>query len=388
MITLFGTPHSLYTGKARAYLRKQGLAYREVLPSDPRFSSLILPAIGRMMIPVILLDDGTIIQDTTDIIDWGRNQGLEAIASLPATPVRKLTALALDLFGTQGLTRAAMHYRWSYRDQQAKFLNHEFGLTLRAAGVQGEALDGQLAKMMAFFHGYLPKLGVNEDTIPAIEASYLDLMASLNAHFERCPYALGSSPTIADYGLVAPLWAHLGRDPVPADLMKRQAPSLFRWAERMQASDPDCPEFPEANMAHAAASEAESDTLPDTLLPVLRLLAQDILPEFQMAVATINAWIAQTPDIEVGTFASAASDGRGFRGGMFDLRGVQVRGAVTGYTLYMIQRVTDAFDALSAHDQALVKAQFTACGLDGLLSLRGLRRVERVNHREVWGEAL
>jgi len=33
----------------------------------------------------------------------------------PETPLQKLAALTLDLFGGEGLVRAAMHFRWSFR---------------------------------------------------------------------------------------------------------------------------------------------------------------------------------------------------------------------------------------------------------------------------------
>ena len=35
--TLWGTPHSLYTGKARSYLIKKQIAFDEVMSSDQRF---------------------------------------------------------------------------------------------------------------------------------------------------------------------------------------------------------------------------------------------------------------------------------------------------------------------------------------------------------------
>jgi hypothetical protein len=37
MIALYGAPVGLYTGKIRAYLRKQGIPFVETLPSDRGF---------------------------------------------------------------------------------------------------------------------------------------------------------------------------------------------------------------------------------------------------------------------------------------------------------------------------------------------------------------
>ena len=44
---------------------------------------------------------------------------------------------------------------------------------------------------------------------------------------------MGGRPSIADCGFMAPLFAHLARDPVPATLMKNIAPNVYRWTERM-----------------------------------------------------------------------------------------------------------------------------------------------------------
>ena len=44
---LYGLPHSLYTGPARAYLRKQRVDFVERSPRDPEFVGHVLPAIGR-----------------------------------------------------------------------------------------------------------------------------------------------------------------------------------------------------------------------------------------------------------------------------------------------------------------------------------------------------
>ena len=50
MVILYGLPHSLYTGKVRAYLRKRGLAYVERSPAHPDFRAEVVPRIGRAII--------------------------------------------------------------------------------------------------------------------------------------------------------------------------------------------------------------------------------------------------------------------------------------------------------------------------------------------------
>ena len=86
---------------------------------------------------------------------------------------------------------------------------------------------------MNYFNGFLPILGVTDDSLPTIERNYLELLDALDIHFQDYPYVLGGRPSFADFGLMAPLFAHLARDPVPASLMKNKAPNVYRWTERM-----------------------------------------------------------------------------------------------------------------------------------------------------------
>ncbi len=378
-LTLFGAPVGLWTGKIRSYLRKQGIPFVERLPSDPVFQSEVMPAVKRFINPVIRFADGTLVQDTTDIIDYLERKGYARFSVYPRQPLQRIVALALDLFGGEGQVRAAMHYRWSYRDYNDTFLRHEFGLAFRAVGLPQAAIDQQLDGFMGYLNAYLPKLGINAASAPAVEAAYIDLLAALDAHFRVQPYLLGGRPAVADFGFIANLFAHLGRDPYPADLMKRKAPSVFRWTERMMANDPDTPEFP-----GCAFALPEADEVPATLVPVLRLMAQDYLPELKMAVAYTDAWLAQQGDIASGTPVGGKPKVRTIGQGRFHLRGVELDTMVWPYSLYMLQRVTDAYEKLDSQQQVVIHAYFASAGLQDLLTLRATRRVERRDHIEIW----
>ena len=59
---------------------------------------------------------------------------------------------------------------------------------------------------------------------------------------------------------MAPLYAHLGRDPAPARLMATRAPNVARWKERMNQAVIEDAEFPELPPSFLA-----DDALPPTL---------------------------------------------------------------------------------------------------------------------------
>ena len=99
-ITLWGTPHSLYTGKIRSYLIKKGISFRERMPAEPAFQQRVVPVVGAVVVPILELADGTIVQDTSDMIDH-LEQAFPARPMLPTSPVQRVTALLLDGFGSE-----------------------------------------------------------------------------------------------------------------------------------------------------------------------------------------------------------------------------------------------------------------------------------------------
>lgn len=284
--TLWGSVHSLYSGKARSYLIKKGLPFRERYPSDPEFASRILPAVGHFVVPVLETDNGDIIQDSGDIIDFLEQRHAEPLLE-PQSPVQQWVSLIFDAFGSEYLLPLAMHYRWSYRDEQETFLRAEFGRAM-VAGTDRSARRESAARTMEFFAGFLPNLGVFPEVVAAMEDSYLALIDALDNHFQHHPYLLGGRPCRGDFGMMAPLFAHLGRDPVPAMLMKTKAPNLFRWTERMNAvpiSDGEYPGYVE--------DYCGQDTVPETLIAVLKIVFADWTPGLKADADCFNAWATQ-----------------------------------------------------------------------------------------------
>ena len=379
-LTLFGAPVGMWTGKIRSYLRKQGVPYVERFPSDPVFEREVIPAVKRFINPVIRLPDGTLVQDTADIIDHFETTGNIRFSVYPETPLQRIVAMALDLFGGEGLVRAAMHYRWSYRAQNESFLRHEFGLSYRAAGMPQAQIEAQLDLFMGYLSAYLPKFGINPTTQPAVEAAYESLLSALDSHFRRVPYLLGGLPTLADFGFIANFFAHLGRDPYPSQHMKLSAPSVYRWTERMMATDADMPEFPQATQMLPS-----DDAIPETLGPVLQCMAADYLPELQMMVRCTDEWLGAQPPVPSGAPVTSKPSARVLTRGRFVLRGTELESMVAPYTLTRLQRVTDTFIALGEVEQRRVADYFSSHGLAELLTLRAQRRVERKDYLEVWG---
>lgn len=281
--TLWGSPHSLYSGKLRSYLIKKGLPYRERFPSDPDFAARVLPVVRHMVIPVLETPDGEILQDSGDIIDHLEARHADPVLD-PETPVQQAVSALLDAVGSEYLMPLAMHYRWSYRDQQDVFLQAEFGRTV-VAGQSREFRRATATGVMNLFASFLPNLGVLPETVPAHEASYADWLDALDEHFQHHPYLLGGRPCRGDFGMMASLYAHLARDPVPARLMKSKAPNLYRWTERMNLASIADGEYPGYDENYHPG-----DAIPESLEPILTLVFRDWMPGLSADIARFNDW--------------------------------------------------------------------------------------------------
>jgi len=158
----------------------------------------------------------------------------------------------------------------------------EFG-KLSAPGASYEEQIAIGERTSRAFSGMLPALGITAATIPGIEMAYMEFLDQLNQHLARFDFLLGSQPSIGDFGFMGPLYAHLGRDPVPRALMQQRAPHVYAWVERMNNPRPLSGDF------------LADDTVPDSLLPILATLCKDQLPDVLDAIAHNSAWLDANP---------------------------------------------------------------------------------------------
>ena len=362
---LWGTPHSLYTGKARSCLIKKGLAFVERCPSHPDYKVRVRPAVGLVTFPVLETPEGQFIQDSTDIVTYldSLDDPASVTTMTPSTPLQTFVARLIDGFGLEGMLQAAMHYRWSYRDEQELFLQTEFGRGLYA-GADREARRAAGRRVMDFFSSSLPALGITHETAPAIETAYEELLEALDIHFQSYPYVMGCRVSIADLGLIAPMYAHLGRDPYPTALMKKRAPNVARWVERMQL-----PNTPDGEYAPHDADWLPDDAIPTTLEPLLALVFKDWGPLLGADIASYQQWLVAHPEVQAGHLVHINDKHMVHPTlGMvsYAWRGVQVHRASAVHGLWLFQ---------TAQDTALAMSSDAGQNLAGLLKRTGGQEV-------------
>ena len=368
---LYAITHSLYSGRARAYLIKQGIPFQELSTGHESFKAEVLPRGKLATIPTLVTPEGEVIRDGAAIIE--HFEEANGRPSRPPGPRQQIVSALFDVIGTDGLLRPAMHYRWNFPEENLEFVRYHFFYSQRDLPQREDKTEYMMDRMR-----YAAMIfGVTEETQPLVEALYLDYLDTLNAHFEQYPYLLGWRPCVGDFGLLAPMYAHLGRDPFPARLMQQRAPRVYRWVERMNRADQDAPEFFDAGTDFLA-----DDEVPDTLLAVLRILAEDFVPETRAAAAAINASLAEqqpepgTP--AVGRLAKPVGNAE------FTLRGQTVSALAQPYRFYLLQRVHALYIGLDPSERTSVDEMLAACGMEDILSITLDRQIGRADNLEVW----
>ncbi|MEP2735486.1 MAG: glutathione S-transferase family protein [Erythrobacter sp.] len=341
--TMYGAPLSLYSGKLRSFLDWKGVDYTEVLSTPDIYRDVIVPNVGRPVIPVMKTASGEILQDTTCIID--HYEASETGPSCyPDTPRQRLVALLLECFGDEWLVIPAMHYRWNYHED---WVYGEFGKVALPDGTPEEQHAAGQERGSAF-RGFCPMLGINETTIPAIEASYEALLRDLDAHFAVHPFLLGTRPSIGDFGLIGPLYAHLYRDPASGEIMERIAPRVAEWVRRMMdVKEPQSGEF------------LAGDAIPETLLPILSRMMSEHVPYLERTAAMLGEWAAANPDTDLPR-AVGMTD--------FTVEGVTGQRIAVPFSLWMLGRGLDYFGSLSGDDRTACEAMLRSVGGEALLN--------------------
>ncbi|MGB1141680.1 MAG: glutathione S-transferase family protein, partial [Halioglobus sp.] len=163
----------------------------------------------------------------------------------------------------------------------------------------------------------------------------------------------------------------------PARLIQERATSVYRWVERMNRADQDAPEY-----FDAGSDFLPDDEVPETLLPVLRVLAEDFVPETRAAAEFINAWLeGNQPEAgtqAVGRLAQSLGNAK------FTLRGEAISALVQPYRFYMLQRVQDIYTALAPEAKIDVDQLLENCGMTEILEATLDRRIGRADNLEVW----
>lgn len=377
---LWAAPCSAWSGKARSYLIKKGVAFTESFPSHPRYQTEIMPAIGYFVMPVLELPDGTLIQDSTEIILHYEHE-LPAVPLIPHAPLQRAVAWLIGFIGSELFSTPGLHYRWNYIDRQRDYIESAFAEIISPARTR-EQQRADITPVVSQFSSWPGNLGVNPATIPAVEAAYEECLRVLDEHFLNYPYLMGGRPSIADFGLMTFFFAHFARDPAPSAVMKQYGPRVYRWTERMnlaQLADGQYPEIP--------TTYPDGDTIPDSLAAVLRCLFANCGPEMQGMLEVFNRWVDANPGLPAGTEVNSNPDELGAHPPLgkytYEIKGTVFERVSFIDPIVHFQRVLDAVEALGDADRARFDTLIESTGGTALMSMTPKRRLKCENYRFV-----
>ncbi|MCF4165029.1 glutathione S-transferase family protein [Zavarzinia compransoris] len=330
---LHGWHLSYYSGKMRGYLRYKGIPFVEKKIDALTLLWRIPARTGVVVMPVVQTPEGRWLQDTTDIIAE-LERCFPARPVLPQTPRQRLAAMMIEAWADEWWIPPALHYRWSFPENYALF-EHDAGTALAPFG------PGLLQRLLArraarTLRGYLDAIGVVPEQHALIERWTVAMLDALEHHFEAHPYLLGGAPSLADFALIGPLYAHLGRDPAPLRDLVTPRRRLRAWIERTHDG------------RGAEGTWLPDDALPATLTPVLR----SIFGEFFPLARTIGDSLTKT------VAAMAAGEkklSRTLGPVTTTMQGEPFRRDALPYTLWMAQRIQDEYRAMNENMRGTVQ---------------------------------
>lgn len=397
MYRLFSWEHSYFSGKVRAYLRHKARmgalepGFEDVLATSELIQGLLIPRSGSGAVPQLQAPDGTWVQDSSEIIDFceARHPLAPVVPDPARAPRQALVAHLVELFADEWMVVPGFWERWFY-SEDGRSPNHRAfneqqwgvlfapdarGLARRAAGAAFFEAAFHISKARSEPRGVyagLVHLGVDARTEPAWQASQHRWLGLLEAHFDQHDYLLGGAPSLADFGLLAPLYAHLHRDAVPGFALRVFFPLVAEWVERTNGES-----ALNARMAgqrlYSMGADGElvprpatsdggawlpGDAIPESLLPFVGLFFEEMWPVLRSATERLRAFVdgdAHTLGDELPgkTFTAtpgfeALQTGDGPLTHAFEIGGAPGRRMVVPYQTWMLQRLLAVLERCTA----------------------------------------
>ena len=385
--------HSYFSGKTRSYLRyKQRMGglevgFEDVLATQDLIMGLLLPRSGSNTIPQLEAPDGTWVHDTAEIIDFCEAaHPSPPVLPGPSRPRQNIASLLVELLADEWMVVHGFWERWHF-SLEGDWPNHLHSNEQQWGAILNPDADGADRREAAsqFFelafgisqpdvdprgvYAGLLHLGCDPEMESAWDASNLRILKRLEEHFSKHDFTLGGQPALGDFGLMAPLYAHLFRDAVPGGALAIHFPLVTEWVERTNGNnalnartyDQKLYSLDEKSelVARPATSDGGawlgSDQVPSTLLPLLGIFFEEMWPALRDSMRTLTAFIASEAHSPGGelpgkTFIATPGfenlqTGEGALTHTFRLGGRQGRRMVTAHHAWRLQRIAAALNA-------------------------------------------
>lgn len=329
-----GIDRSHFSAKLRPALRYKELHCVEYPPDLPE----IVRRTGLGFIPVLITPEGEMLQDTTDIVDVLERRFPDP-PLVPSDALGRVLCRIFELYADEFFPIVSMRTRWA-DPENAQEARRAF------AAFSGSAATGDaLAERMS---SALHALGVDEHTIPAIDAHLDELLALLQGHWAVSSFLLGGRLSLADCALLGPFYAHLYLDRTTRRRLYAEALETCMWIERCNRPVP------------GAMGEWFADPMPPTLRALVEFIGRDAVPTL---LALEETCIDRLREGAVPGEPVPRSAGRY----PVAVRGRHAEGAARTYVVWKLQRVRAAFACLGAAEREAVAGALDGTGCGRLL---------------------
>jgi glutathione S-transferase len=395
---LFSWELSYFSGKARAYLRyKQrmgdlGDGFEDVLATPDLVAGLLTPATGSGAVPQMRTADGVWVQDSSDIIDFieARHDKVPAIPRVTDAPRQTLASYLVELLADEWMVVPGFWERWHYSlpDVEPNHVDYnamQWGSVFAAGAAGKERLAAGAAVFENLFglseartnprgvYAGLVHLGCTEATEQAWWASMERVLDRLDVHFGTHDFLLGGQPSLGDFGLFGPLYAHLYRDATSGFMLRTQHPIVSEWVERTNGDNVSARTYDQKLyslgeegelVARPATSDGgrwlPEDRVPTSLDAIVAVFFEEMWPMLTSTMEKTAEFIASDAHESGGelpgkTFTAdlpwyAHQTGDGALTHDFEIGGIQSRRMVAPYHVWMLQRLAGVLDAALADE--------------------------------------
>ncbi|MGH8505377.1 MAG: glutathione S-transferase family protein [Stenotrophobium sp.] len=348
---------SYFSGKSRCYLQYKGIPHVEKVINYYTYMVRAKKHTQAAVMPIVVTPEGEWLQDTSVIIDR-LEQRFPQMPVVPSTPVQRIASYLMEIWGDEWWLVIAMYTRWCHPENYPLF-EHDAGKGLMPyfPWFIQRRFGAKAANQMRH---HLPGLGIVPAQLPLLEAWTRNTLDQLDRHFSQLPFLLGNQPSLGDFGLIGPLYAHLGRDPWSKRELIDPRKHVRAWVERMTQLRP-----------HTGALLPD-DRIPDTLTPIFSAMLREMLP---LISGTLREVKAVLPKLAAGRCLP-----RGLGEIEYPMGDGGYRRLAIPYILWMTQRLLDVYHGMNMVEQSAVRDWLRGLGGEALLQL-DIPRLQRVGLR-------
>ena len=346
--TLHGWHLSYFSGKTRGYLNFKGVPFRDKNVHALDLMWRLPKKIGASgVMPIIETKTGECLTDTTLIMEELDKRHPESNVE-PSTPKQLIAAMIFEAWADEYWLPTGMHYRWNYPENAKLFKSDAAQFLLPyVPNVIRMPLVNKVANSL---RNFCPTAGIVPDQFQMMETWTERVLDLLDAHFVKHDFLFGSKPSIADFGLLGPLYGHFNRDPYPKRVLMDPRPNLQAWVDRTHAGEGRDGEY------------LPGDEIPESLNEIFAIILKEFMPMASDIVRVLKEYVGK----------QGKKSGDNIRRDLAEISFPMGEGTFKRvglpYTLWMVQRIAKRFHTLPEKDQALVDQWMAQYGQDGFFA--------------------